>query len=146
MKYFNCGNCKTPHQIDEQMVKKSIAVVTCSDCGAKNTLRFGPILIAQTKNGVKKYSLKPGVNQIGRKTSEGSNAIGLEDGYVSRNHAEIYLENKDNKFYFYIKDLGSKNGTFTKGKNRLKDNLKYAFTKNDYYIVGLTKLSLQVVG
>jgi hypothetical protein len=145
MKYFNCGKCKSAHQIDEALVKKSTAVITCIDCGAKNTLRFGPILIAQTKTGVKKFSLKTGVNHIGRKMADGT-GIGLEDGYVSRNHAEIYLENKDNKYYFYIRDLGSKNGTFTKGKNRIKENLKYAFTKNDYYIVGLTKLSLQVVG
>jgi hypothetical protein len=145
MKAFKCGKCNCPHQIDDSLIQKTVVLVSCVECGASNTLRFGPVVIIQSKSGVQKFNLKIGVNKLGRKTNGAKLDLGIEDNYVSRNHAEILLEKKDNKYFIFIKDVGSANGTFSRGKNKLKSNLAYAFTKNDYFIVGLTKVSLQRV-
>jgi hypothetical protein len=41
-----------------------------------------------------------------------------------------------------MEDHGSLNGTFNKTKTRIKPNLKYPFTKDDYFVIGLTKLTV----
>jgi hypothetical protein len=41
-----------------------------------------------------------------------------------------------------IEDKGSMNGTFNKNKSKLKAALKYPINNGDYFIVGLTKLSV----
>lgn len=143
MKYFKCGNCQKPYKIDETKVTSSRLVVQCIDCKAQNAIRFGPILVAQTKDSIKKYSLKIGANTLGRKSSTGDVDIMLDDKFVSRSHATITLEEKDGKLFVFISDNQSLNGTFNPQKAKLKANLKYPLTTNDYYIVGLTKLSLK---
>jgi pSer/pThr/pTyr-binding forkhead associated (FHA) protein len=62
---------------------------------------------------------------------------------VSRKHAVIQLENIDNKLFISFQDLGSLNGSFNKNKIRLKSNLKYPFLSDDYFIIGLTKLTIK---
>lgn len=143
MKYFKCGKCQKSYKIDESKVTNSKITVKCIDCGAGNVLRFGAILVAQTKSGVKQFELKMGVNSLGRKSDKADASIQIEDQFVSRQHAEIILEERDQKLFAFITDKESLNGTFNKMKSRLKTNLKYPITANDYYIVGLTKLSIK---
>ena len=143
MKYFKCGKCQKSYKIDESKVTNSKITVKCVDCGAGNVLRFGAILVAQTKSGVKQFELKMGVNSLGRKSDKTDVSIQIEDQFVSRQHAEIILEERDQKLYAFITDKESLNGTFNKMKSKLKTNLKYPITANDYYIVGLTKLSIK---
>ncbi|MFY7972710.1 MAG: FHA domain-containing protein [Flavobacteriales bacterium] len=143
MKYFKCGNCQKAYKIDESKVQSSIVIVECSDCKAKNSVRFGPILVAQSANGVKQFSLKLGENMIGRISDKATAGILINDEYVSRNHASVFLEEKDGKLFFFIADNNSLNGTFNQKKSRLKPGLKYPLTPKDYYIAGLTKLHLK---
>jgi hypothetical protein len=143
MKYFKCGKCQKSYKIDETRLTNSKITVKCTECGAGNVLRFGAILVVQTKSGVKQFELKMGVNPLGRKSDSSDANIQLEDQFVSRRHAEIHLEERDNKLFVFITDKESLNGTFNKMKARLKTNLKYPITANDYYIVGLTKLSIK---
>ncbi len=144
MKFFKCGQCQSPYKIDETKVNTTQVVITCNKCGAKNKLRFGPTLVAQTKDGVQQFSLKEGLNRIGRKTEKSEAEIQLADPYMSRNHACVHVEKKEDKIYISLEDSGSLNGTFNKSKNRLKKALRYPFTTEDYFISGLTKLSIKI--
>ena len=144
MKYFKCGNCKSPYKIDETKISTTSVTVLCKKCSAKNILRFGPTLVVHTKNGIQQYSLKEGINILGRKTKAATTAIQINDQYVSRKHASIHVEHKEGKIYISIVDEGSMNGTFSSQKVKLKSLLKYPFTKEDYYIIGLSKLSLTI--
>lgn len=143
MKFFNCGKCKKSYKLDESKVSNSIITIKCTECGAGNVLRFGAILLAQTKTGVKQFELKAGVNTIGRKSDKSDASIQLDDQFVSRIHAEITIEGSNQKLFAFVTDKESLNGTFNKMKSRLKTNIKYPLTINDYYIVGLTKLSIK---
>jgi predicted Zn finger-like uncharacterized protein len=143
MKYFKCGHCQSPYKIDETKVSSSMIVVKCNQCGTGNVVRFGPVLVAQTKEQTKQFSLKLGENTIGRASDVQQAEIALKDPYVSKHHAAITLEEKDGKVYFFITDVKSTNGTFNRNKVRLKSEIKYPFTPNDYYIIGLTKLTIK---
>ena len=144
MKMFKCGSCKTPYKIDETKIQSTQLTVNCSKCGSKNVLRFGPLLIAQSKDSLQQVSLKMGANTIGRKTDNSKCDLMLNDEYVSKQHATVYIENLDNKLYISFVDNGSLNGTFTKTKSKLKKGLKYPFLQDEYFIVGLTKLTLKL--
>jgi hypothetical protein len=144
MKYFKCGNCKEPYKIDETKIQGSKAIVTCVKCGAKNGINMGPLLIAQSKGSLAQFSLKMGVNTIGRKTAATITDIVLDDEYVSKKHATIMLENINNKLFISIIDNDSTNGTLTKSKTKIKSGLKYPFLQDEYFIIGLTKLSLKL--
>ena len=143
MKYFKCGKCSKDYKIDTTNINSDQLVVTCNSCGGKNMIRLGAILIAQSKDGLKQFRLKIGENTIGRKSDSSTCTIQIEDRYVSRNHAKIHVEEKDKKLYFFISDSDSRNGTHNKTKVKIKSNLKYPMTLNDFYIIGLTKLSLK---
>jgi hypothetical protein len=143
MKLFKCGKCAKNYKVDTSKIESTKLVITCSDCNSKNIIRLGPILVTQSKEGVKQYSLNLGQNIIGRKTDSSLNKIQIDDQYVSRNHAAIYLEEKENKLFFFISDLESKNGTYNKSKSKIKSQIKYPLTPNDYYIVGLTKVFIK---
>ena len=143
MKYFKCGKCSKDYKLDIRKINSNQLIVTCKACGAKNMIRLGAILIAHSKGGIKQFQLKLGENTIGRKNESSTCSIQIEDRYVSRNHAKIYVEEKDKKLYFFISDSNSKNGTHNKMKVKIKSNLKYPMTLNDFYIIGLTKLSLK---
>jgi predicted Zn finger-like uncharacterized protein len=143
MKYFKCGNCTRPYKIDASKVSSSALLLKCTNCGASNVLRFGPVLVAQTKAGVLQFPLRTGSNTVGRKAPTGSATIQIEDAHVSREHADIHLEEKEGKVFAFMTDKGSLNGTYNKNKARLKPGLKYPITTSDYYIVGLTKLSIK---
>ena len=144
MKYFKCGKCQTPYKIDESKVTTTQLVVTCTNCSSKNIIRFGPILVAQSKEKVKQFSLKEGVNTLGRNAKNPVADILIDDEFVSRRHAALQIENRDNKIFISIEDSGSLNGTFNKNKVRLKTGLKYPFLPDDYIIIGLTKLTLKI--
>jgi len=144
MKYFKCGKCQTPYKIDESKVTTTQLVVTCTNCSSKNIIRFGPILVAQSKEKVKQFSLKEGVNTLGRNAKNPVADILIDDEFVSRKHAALQIENRDNKIFISIEDSGSLNGTFNKNKVRLKTGLKYPFLPDDYIIIGLTKLTLKI--
>jgi len=143
MKYFKCGNCQTPYKIDETKINNTQINVKCNKCSANNIVRLGPVLVAQKKDGVQQYNLKIGENILGRKSKAPEASIVINDDYVSRKHAVIQLENIDNKLFISFKDLGSLNGSFNKNKIRLKSNLKYPFLSDDYFIIGLTKLTIK---
>jgi hypothetical protein len=143
MKYFKCGNCQRAYKIDETKVNNSVVIVQCSTCQAKNSVRFGLVLISQSTNGVKQFSLKMGENSVGRKSESSKSDIQIEDEFISRVHASISIHEKDNKLFAFISDSNSLNGTFNQKKVRLKSGLKYPLSSKDYYIIGLTKLFLK---
>jgi hypothetical protein len=143
MKYFKCGNCQKAYKIDETKIQSSIVIVECSSCKAKNSVRFGPVLVAQSNEGVKQFSLKIGENTLGRKSDSAKANFLINDEFVSRNHASVFIEEKDGKLFAFISDNNSLNGTFNQKKARLKSGLKYPLTAKDYYIAGLTKLFLK---
>ena len=143
MKYFKCGQCQTPYKIDETKITSNQAIVVCNQCSAKNVIRFGPILIAQNKDKIQQFNLKVGANSIGRKSKTSESDFLVEDEFVSRKHAVVHIENRDNKIFVSIEDLGSLNGTFNKSKVKLKPGLKYPFSQDDFIIIGLTKLSIK---
>lgn len=143
MKYFKCGNCKKSYKIDESKITNSIIIVECVDCKAKNSVRFGPVLVAQNAKGVKQTSLKIGETTLGRKSKDAKSDIQIDDEYISRNHASVHIEERENKLYVFITDNKSLNGTYNEKKMRLKPGLKYPLTSKDYYIAGLTKLYLK---
>lgn len=145
MKFFKCGRCHAPYKIDETKITRTMVEVTCTKCNAKNILRFGPVLITQSKEKVQQFCLKEGINSIGRKAQNSESEFLIEDKYVSRKHAVIHIEVKDKKLFYSIEDKGSLNGTFNKNKVKLKPGLKYPFLPDDYYIVGVTKLSLKII-
>ncbi|HCY43691.1 MAG TPA: hypothetical protein DHV48_20550 [Prolixibacteraceae bacterium] len=144
MKYFKCGQCQTPYKIDETKIKTVQIFVTCANCGAKNVLHQGPILVAQSKDKTQQFSLKPGANSLGRKSKKPEADILIDDEFVSRKHASIWIENRDNKMFVGLEDQSSLNGTYNKNKVKLKPGLKYPFLPGDYFIVGLTKLTLKL--
>jgi predicted Zn finger-like uncharacterized protein len=144
MKYFKCGQCQTPYKIDETKIATTQVVVTCTKCGAKNVLRFGPVLVAQSKDKVQQFNLKMGTNILGRLSKTPEADLLIDDEYVSRKHAAVNIENRDNKVFISIEDNSSLNGTFNKNKVRLKSGLKYPFLPDDYFIMGLTKLTLKI--
>jgi len=143
MKYFKCGNCQKPYKIDENKVENSNVIIQCISCHAKNSVRFGPVLVLQSKYGVKQFALKLGENTIGRKTDSSNLDIEIEDEFISRAHASIFIHEKESKLYAFICDNNSLNATFNQKKTALKPGLKYPMTSKDYYIIGLTKLSLK---
>lgn len=144
MKYFKCGQCGTPFKIDETTVKASQVACVCTKCNSKNILRFGPHLIVQTKDKpVKQYALTLGTNTFGRKNIDKEKFILVDDKFVSKTHGEILIMEKDGKLFFYIKDAGSLNGIFTKDKTKIPANSLVPFLENDFFIAGLTKLSIK---
>jgi hypothetical protein len=62
---------------------------------------------------------------------------------VSRKHANVRVEKKEDSYAIFISDWNSTNGTFNKIKARLKSSLNYQFMEDDYFVVGLTKLSVK---
>ena len=142
MKYFKCGKCQSPYKIDESNLTTEKTFVKCNQCQSLNVIRSGPVLIAQNGQSIKKFNLKPGVNSIGRNAKEKSAEILIDDKYVSRKHADIILEQKDGKWTFFVCDNNSTNGTFNSKRDKLKAGLKYTFSKDDYFIIGVTKLSI----
>jgi pSer/pThr/pTyr-binding forkhead associated (FHA) protein len=142
MKYFSCGNCKKSYKIDEKKVNEIVVSVMCQECKAQNVLRFGPVLLTQSNENVKQYALKMGENILGRKAHD-SSVIEISDNYVSRNHASIFIEERDNKLFLFITDNNSSNGTFNHKKIRLKSGLKYPITPNDFFILGITKITVK---
>jgi pSer/pThr/pTyr-binding forkhead associated (FHA) protein len=142
MKYFKCGKCQTPYKFDENVINNSSITIKCNKCGVNNTIRLGPVLIIQTKDQTKKVNLSLGQNTIGRASKNSDAKILLDDQYVSRKHATLHVELVEQKMFFYIEDHSSLNGTFNKTKTRIKPNLKYPFTKDDYFVIGLTKLTV----
>lgn len=143
MKYFKCGHCQSPYKIDETKVTSSMIVLKCNQCGTGNIVRFGPILVAQTKDQIKQFSLQLGENKIGRVSDDKRVEISINDPHVSKNHASITLEEREGKIFFFIRDDKSTNGTFNRNKVKLKSELQYPFTPDDFYIIGLTKLSIK---
>lgn len=143
MKYFKCGQCQATYKIDETKVTSTQAVVVCVECNSKNVIRFGPILVCQSKEKIQQFNLKVGQNTIGRKSANPISDFLIEDDFVSRKHAVIHVENHDNKIFISVEDFGSLNGTFNKNKIKFKPGLKYPFLQGDYIIIGLTKLSLK---
>lgn len=142
MKYFKCGKCQTPYKFDENVINNSTITIKCNKCGANNTIRLGPVLIIQTKDQTKKVNLSLGQNSIGRASKNNESKILLDDQYISRKHATIHVEVVEQKMFFYVEDHSSLNGTYNKTKTRIKPNLKYPFKKDDYFVIGLTKLSV----
>ena len=144
MKFFKCGKCQTPYKIDETKITSTQATITCTQCGAKNVLRFGPILVAQSKDSIQQFTLKLGANTLGRNSKTNESDLLLNDEYISRKHATIFIENSNDKIFISIEDNGSMNGTFSKNKTKLKSGLKYPFLQDEYFIIGLTKLTLKL--
>ena len=64
-------------------------------------------VVAGLQNG-QRYTVPPGRVRIGRGTE---NQIVLDDSRVSRSHAEILLRGNE----WYLRDLGSTNGTYVNG-------------------------------
>ncbi len=146
MRYFKCGKCKAPYKIDPAKFKSPKLEVICPKCSTRNVLTLGPVLSIQQEGKFAQVGLKNGVQVIGRKT-EKPNVNGhilISDEYVSRIHAKVFMEFREEKVFFFIEDLGSLNGTYNKNKQRLKEGIRYPFIPGDFFIVGLTKISIQI--
>jgi pSer/pThr/pTyr-binding forkhead associated (FHA) protein len=115
----------------------------CTKCGSRNAIALDPILIIQSSKEKTQLPLKTGSHIIGRKTDNAAASIQVDDEYVSRKHATLHIEERDGKMYFSVEDLKSTNGTFDKNKKKIKPNLKYPFLPEDYFIIGLTKISIK---
>jgi predicted Zn finger-like uncharacterized protein len=144
MKYFKCGNCQAPYKIDEATITKVQVAVNCPKCGVKNIIRLGPFLVVQSKSGIQQFPLKMGKNTLGRKSESSEADFQIEDEHVSRAHLEVSLEETENKLFITLEDKSSLNGTFNKNKLRLKPSQKYPFKKDDFVIVGLSKITLKI--
>ena len=73
-------------------------------------MSFAPKMIVQRADGsVKEFTLKPGVNVIGRLSSCD---IQIADDYISGRHARIIIKNEK----ILVEDLGSRNKTFIDNK------------------------------
>ncbi len=146
MKIFKCGHCKTSYKLDEKQFNSPEIVVTCLKCGAKNSIKFGPMLVVTTKDGNQaRFFLKKGANYIGRKlTGNEAGLINISDNYISRKHAIVYAEQKEGKWFLSIEDCKSTNGTFNQLKIKLKPDLKYPFPPDSSFIIGLSKLTLKI--
>ena len=142
MRIFKCGKCAKPYKLEDEQIKGSVLTVVCAQCNAKNLLKFGVVLIATTASGSRSFLLKEGDNLIGR-DNEDSISVKLDDKYVSRKHAIVCVEKMSSGFAVFIADCQSSNGTLNNKKLKLKPQLKYQFTENDYFVVGLTKLSIK---
>jgi predicted Zn finger-like uncharacterized protein len=143
MKYFKCGNCQAPYKIDEATINKVQVAVNCPKCGVKNIIRLGPFLVVQSKDKIQQFPLKMGKNTLGRKSDSSDSDFQIEDVHVSRSHLEVVLEENQSKIFITLEDKGSLNGTFNKNKLRLKPSQKYPFQKDDFVIVGLSKITLK---
>jgi predicted Zn finger-like uncharacterized protein len=146
MKYFKCGKCAAPYKIDPSKFRTAKVDVICPKCGTKNVLSLGPVLAIQQEGKFAQIGLKEGSQVIGRKTEQPNTNthILIADEFVSRVHAKVIMELREGKVFFFIEDLGSSNGTYNKNKQRLKVGLKYPFMPGDFFIVGLTKISIQI--
>jgi hypothetical protein len=144
MKYFKCGKCHTPFKVDETALKSPVVSIACKTCSTKNTLRFGGFLIIQNKKETKQIPLLIGEFILGRKNSNNKeNFLYIQDEFVSRNHCLVSIIQNNDKFSIKIEDLNSTNGTFNSKKVKIKTGIKHAFLKDDYFIVGLTKVALK---
>ena len=84
------------------------------------------------------YPLKPGVNSIGRRQD---NDISIADEAASRQHAQIFLDEKSNAIT--IRDLGSRNGTFI-NRRRLTEKFDFKLNPNDVVRIGLFEMLVTV--
>ncbi len=108
------------------------------------------LLVRHTENkSAKTFSLFPGANMICRTQQTGQHTIVVDDDpYISRVHAVIYVEGKNE---FFICDnaqsnggKASKNGTYINGNdNRI--NQKIRLRENDTVQVGMTKFILRFI-
>ena len=144
MKYFKCGNCQAPYKIDEATITKVQVAVNCPKCGVKNIIRLGPFLVVQSKGGIQQFPLKMGKNTLGRKSESSEADFQIDDPHVSRVHLEVSLEETDSKLFITLEDKTSLNGTFNKNKLRLKPAQKYPFQKDDFVIIGLSKVTIKI--
>jgi hypothetical protein len=144
MKFFKCGKCQKPFKIDETKIKSPIVSISCSSCSTKNTLRFGIFLLVQNKEELIEVPLKKGGIILSRSNANKlENYLYINDKFVSRKHAIIEVKEKEGKFSIFVKDLNSTNGTYDKNKNKIHPEEEIPFLKNDYFIIGLTKVSLK---
>ena len=96
------------------------------------------------------FQLKEGENLIGRMTQKNRPHIAIDDKYVSRHHAVVYVKQNEKYEYEYLiadnaKALGkpSTNGTFINGNtNRITEKSVKLFDA-DTIQVGLTKIVLK---
>ena len=84
-----------------------------------------------------------GKNTLGRKSESSEAEFQIDDPHVSRIHLEVSLEENESKLFITLEDKGSLNGTFNKNKLRLRPSQKYPFQKDDFVIVGLSKVTLK---
>ena len=144
MKYFKCGKCQTPFKVDETALKSPVVSVICKTCTTKNTLRFGGFLLVQNKTETKQIPLKIGVFLLGRKNINNiENFVYVSDEFVSKNHVLISVVEKNSKVSISLKDINSTNGVYDFNKQKIRSGEIYNLNKDNYFIIGLTKLSLK---
>jgi pSer/pThr/pTyr-binding forkhead associated (FHA) protein len=81
----------------------------------------------------KVFTLTPNTALIGRQTNESNPVICLHDSRVSREHAELVYQ----QGYYYLRDLGSKNGTEIDGE-RIQPGKLYPVKQNSAIGLGIT--------
>ena len=110
----------------------------------------GWLIVHTEGQGETTYQLNEGKNLIGRKTAKNRPHIAIDDKYVSRHHAVIYVRQNEKYEYEYLiadnaKALGkpSTNGTFINGNENRITYKSIKLSDNDTIQVGLTKLVLK---
>jgi len=141
MKFFQCGGCKKTYKIDPSKAKTATIFIKCTSCAATNEISLKPVLLVQYKDRAERLPLKFGTITIGRKTDLNSVDVPIDDSYVSRNHAALGIELKEGKLLLSITDNNSTNGTFNHKKEKIVSGKKLIFSIDEYFIVGLTKIS-----
>ena len=80
------------------------------------------------------FELNDGITYVGRSAI---NDVQIEDKYVSRKH--LLLRKSGNKYF--VRDLGSKNGTFVNG-NQIRSGTEVEIQEGASIVAGLSVISL----
>lgn len=140
MKYFNCGQCGSPYKMDTSNIKKEAIGIKCRNCGARNVLRLGPVLVLKNEKETKQYPLRIGSFTIGRLSEPSTVDFAISDEYISRKHLNLEVKEINGKLAVLVSDCGSTNGTFNKNKVQLQASKFYPLRESDFIIIGLTKV------
>jgi len=147
---FNCPVCGTVNKLDIAKIKKS-----ANNSDEKTTINtvnnlanaMGWIVVHDENTKQQTYTLKKGVNIVGRKSVSKPCDILIEtdDTYMSRNHLAIEISQGTKGLEYLVYDVTSTNGTFINGNKDKKLNQmdRVLLQDGDTIQAGRTKMVLR---